>query len=238
MIAAGLSFLNFFYGLFILPESLPKDQRRSFDWKRANPVGSVVRLRRYPQILSLIISMMLIYIAGHAAQSTWTYYTMLKFNWSVRWVSYSLAFVGLSIAAVQGGLVRLIIPKIGQRNAVYAGLGLYIVGFLLFAFATKGWMMFAFLIPYALAGISGPAMQGIMSSQVSASEQGELQGALTSLVSLTSILGPLLMTGLFHHFTDKNTPVYFPGAPFAMGAVLTGVSLILAIRSFSLHRNT
>jgi DHA1 family tetracycline resistance protein-like MFS transporter len=106
---------------------------------------------------------------------------------------------------------------------------------LLFAFATKGWMMFAFMVPYALAGISGPAMQGIMSSQVSPSEQGELQGTLTSLISLTSIFGPLLMTTLFHHFTQKDTPVYFPGAPFAAGAVLTLVSLILAVRSFSIH---
>ena len=135
------------------------------------------------------------------------------------------------IALVQGGLIRIVIPKIGQKNAVYLGLLLYVVGFVLFAFASKGWMMFAFMIPYGLGGIAGPAIQGIMSNQVPANEQGELQGGMTSMMSVTSIIGPLLMTGLFAHFTAKESSIYFPGAPFLMGAVLTIVSIFLAAYS-------
>ncbi len=231
MVAAGFSLLNFVYGYFILPESLDKDNRRAFNWKRANPVGSIVHVRKYPEITGLIIAIVFIYIAAHATQSTWTYYTMEKFKWNETWVGYSLGFVGLMIAIVQGGLIRIVIPKIGQTRAVYVGLSLYIIGFVLFAFATKGWMMFAFIVPYALGGISGPAIQGIVSSNVPANEQGELQGLLASLMSVTSIIGPLLMTTLFAYFTTSGAPVYFPGAPFLMGGILTVLSVLFAART-------
>ena len=233
--AAGLAMLNWLYGYFILPESLAPENRRPFDWKSANPIGSLLSLRRYPIILSLVASLICIYVAGHANQSTWTYITMMKFNWDERWVGYSLAFVGLMTGIVQGGLTRILIPKLGQRNSVFIGLGLYAVGFLLFAFATQGWMMFAFMIPFSLGGIAGPSLQGIISGQVPDNEQGELQGALTSLISLTSIIGPLLMTYLFAYFTAPAAAVQFPGAPFLMGAVLSLVSMLLAMRSLFKH---
>ena len=179
----------------------------------------------------LVASIILIYIAAHAVQSTWAYYTMAKFDWKPDLVGYSLAFVGLMVAIVQGALIRIIIPKLGQRRSVYVGLALYAVGFLLFAFATKGWMMFLFLIPYCFGGIAGPSLQSIMSSQVPPNEQGELQGALTSLVSLTAIIGPILMTGLFYYFTKPNASVFFPGAAMLMGAVLTIISAFMARKS-------
>jgi MFS transporter, DHA1 family, tetracycline resistance protein len=233
--AAGLTFLNWLYGYFILPESLKPENRRNFEWKRANPVGSLKQLRKYPVIAGLVGSLIFVYIAAHATQSTWTFFTMQKFNWSETMVGYSLGFVGIMIAVVQGGLIRYINPKLGQKKSVYYGLALYAVGFFLFAFATKGWMMFAFLVPYCLGGIAGPALQGIISSQVPANEQGELQGGLTSLMSVTSIIGPPLMTMLFAYFTSGTTPVYFPGAPFLAGAVLTFVSMWLAMRSLSTY---
>jgi len=156
---------------------------------------------------------------------------MEKFGWRPDMVGYSLAFVGLMVAIVQGGLIRIIIPKIGQKRSVYVGLALYALGFLLFAFATQGWMMFVFLIPYCFGGIAGPSLQGIMSTSVPANEQGELQGALTSLVSLTAIIGPVLMTGLFYYFTKPGAPVYFAGAAMLMGAFLTIISAFMARRS-------
>jgi MFS transporter, DHA1 family, tetracycline resistance protein len=231
--AAGLALLNWLYGFFILPESLKPENRRAFDWKRANPVGSLLQLRRYPVILSLVGALVFIYIAGHANQSTWAYITMEKFGWDERAVGFSLAFVGLSIGVVQGGLTRVIIPKLGTARSIYVGLGVYALGFLLFAFATEGWMMYAFMVPFAFGGIAGPALQGIMSNQVPANEQGELQGALTSLISVTSIVGPLLMTYLFSFFSRSGGPVYFPGAPFLMGAVLSLLSMVLAFRSLT-----
>lgn len=230
-VAAGLVFLNWLYGYFILPESLAPENRRPFSWKRANPIGSLVNLRRYPVVLSLAGALMAIYVAGHANQSTWTYITMKKFGWGPDWVGYSLAFVGLMTGIVQGGLTRVLIPKFGSHNSVYIGLALYTVGFVLFAFATKGWMMFAFMVPFALGGLCGPALQGIISNQVPDNEQGELQGSLTSLIAVTSIIGPLLMTWLFSYFTGADAPVQFPGAPFLMGALLCLVSLLLAYRT-------
>jgi len=219
------------YGYFIIPESLAEENRRPFNWRRANPLGSLLQLRKYPVIVSLIGVLVFIYIAGFATQSTWAYYTMEKFSWDEAAVGYSLGFVGLMVALVQGGLTRVVIPKIGQIWSVYIGLLLYTVGFIGFAFAGAGWVMYAVMIPYGLAGIAGPALQGIMSNQVPNNSQGELQGALTSLVSLTAIIGPPMMTNLFAHFTRPETELYFPGAPFLMGGLLTFIALLWAIRS-------
>lgn len=229
--AAILAFLNFLYGFFILPESLKPENRRPFEWKRANPAGSLLHIRKYPVILGLVGSLVLLYIAAYAVQSTWTYFTMEQFNWNEAMVGYSLGAIGLLVAIVQGGLIRVINPWLGQKRSVYVGLIMYSIGFFLFAFASKSWMMFAFLIPYCLGGIAGPALQGIISGQVPSNEQGELQGALTSLVSLTSIIGPPVMTNLFAYFTGKNAPFYFPGAAFFAGGVLTIICTLLAMRS-------
>lgn len=231
-VAAGLTMVNVLYGFFILPESLAPDNRRRFDWRRANPVGSLMNLGRYPVILGLVASLVLIYIASFAVQGTWTFYTMEKFGWNETTVGWSLATIGLAFAVVQGGLSRIIIPKLGQQRSVYVGLLFSALGFALFAFATQSWMMFAFMGVYALGGIAGPSVQGIISGQVPANEQGEVQGALTSLTSTTSIFGPLIMTNLFSYFTATSAPVYFPGAPYLLGAVLTIISAFLAWRGF------
>ncbi len=230
LVAAALSLVNWLYGFFILPESLKPENKRKFDWKRANPISSLLNLRRYPIILGLVASLILIYVAAHAVQSNWSFYTIEKFKWSPTMIGLSLTAVGVLISAVQGGLIRIIIPKLGQKKSLYVGLALYSLGFLLFSFATAGWMMFVFLIPYCLGGIAGPALQGLMSSQVPPNEQGELQGALTGLMSATSIIGPLLMTQLFSYFTASTAPIYFPGAPMLMGGTLTLISLLLAVR--------
>ncbi len=231
-VAAGLSMVNFLYGFFILPESLAPENRRTFDWRRANPVGSLLNLGRYPVILGLVASLVLIYVAGFAVQGTWTFYTMEKFGWDEATVGWSLATIGLAFAIVQGGLSRIIIPKLGAQRSVYVGLLFSALGFALFAFATQGWMMFAFMGIYALGGIAGPSVQSIISGQVPANEQGEVQGALTSLTSTTSIFGPVIMASLFSYFTATTAPVYFPGAPYLLGSVLTVVSAFLAWRGF------
>jgi len=230
--AAVLTLLNFLYGLFVLPESLAPENRRPFDIKRANAFAAPAQLRKYPVISGLIISLILIYIANFAVQSTWSFYTMEKFKWTEKWVGYSLMFVGLMVAVVQGAVIRVAIPVLGQKKSVVLGLMLYAIGLAMFAFAFKGWMMYAALIPYCLGGICGPSLQGLMSSQVPPTEQGELQGALTSLVSLTMIIGPLMMTSIFSYFTKASAPVYFPGAPFLAGCAMLLLSIILAIISF------
>lgn len=229
--AAILSLVNWLYGYFILPESLPKEKRRKFDFSRANPIGSLVTLKKYPILIGLFLSLVFVYIASHAVQGTWAYYTMLKFEWDEAMVGYSLGFVGIVSALVQGVLIRSLIPRLGQEIAVYLGMLLYIIGLVLFAFATESWMMFAFCIPYCLGGITGPAIQGIMSAQVEDNQQGELQGAMSSMMSATAIIGPPLMTYLFAYFTRDNSLLYFPGAPMLMGAILSFVGLLLAIKA-------
>ncbi len=233
IVAACFSLLNVIYGYFVLPESLSKENRRNFEWKRANPLGSLQHLRKYPVVAGLISSFILLAVAGHSVQSNWTYYTMFKFNWDEKMVGYSLGFVGFIIALVQGGLIRLIIPKIGQKRALYLGLTLNCLGLLLFAFATEGWMMFAILIPYAFGGIANPSLQSIISTHVPANEQGELQGGLTSIISITAVIGPLLMNNLFAWFTEDGTPFFFPGAPFIAGVLLAAISIALTARTLS-----
>ncbi|MFI5153344.1 MAG: MFS transporter, partial [Chitinophagales bacterium] len=156
-----------------------------------------------------------------------------RFNWSDGMVGLSLTLVGLLVATVQAGLIRIITPWMGNEKSIYTGLGLYAMGMFLFAFATQGWMMFAFLVPYCLGGIAGPSLQAVMSSHVPPNEQGELQGALTSLMSATSIIGPPLMTNLFAYFTSPKAPILFPGAAFLLGGMLMLLSSWLAFRSLS-----
>lgn len=236
MVAAGLTFMNWLYGYFILPESLSKENRREFSWKRASPFGSLQKLGQYPGLGGLIISFILIYLAAHAVQSNWSYFVIEKFSWSEKMIGISLGVVGLLVATVQGGLIRIINPRLGNEKSVYVGLLLYAIGLLLFAFASHGWMMFAFLIPYCMGGITGPALQSIISGNVRADEQGELQGALTGLISITSIAGPPMMTGLFSYFTKPGAPVHFSGAAFFMGFLLMLSSAFIAYKTLHIKK--
>ncbi|MDQ8750466.1 tetracycline resistance MFS efflux pump [Elizabethkingia miricola] len=230
--AAVLCLINFIYGYFILPESLDKDHRREFGWKRANPIGSLFMLKKHPKMSGLILVLILIYIGAHAVQSNWSYFTMYMFGWKEKEVGLSLGLIGLLVGLVQGLLIRWINPRIGNERSIYYGLGLYAIGMLLFAFATESWMMFAFLVPYCLGGICGPALQSVITGNVSKQEQGELQGALTSLMSATAIVGPPLMTNLFFYFTHDQAPFQFPGAPFFLAFIMLGMGAIIAYFNF------
>ena len=231
LVAAGLALLNAAYGYFVLPESLDASNRRAFDWRRANPISSLKNLSRFPAVSGLIISFFLIYVASHAVQSNWSYFNIEKFKWSPKMIGISLAVVGVLVSLVQGVLVRFVNPKIGNEKSVYLGLGLYTIGLVLFGLASQSWMMFAFLVPYCLGGISGPGLQAIISGSVPSNEQGELQGSLTSVISITSIVGPLVMSNLFAFFTGPIAPFYFPGAPFMLAAVLMLLSCFFAYKA-------
>jgi DHA1 family tetracycline resistance protein-like MFS transporter len=180
----------------------------------------------------LILVLILIYIGAHAVQSNWSYFTMYMFGWKEKEVGLSLGLIGLLVGLVQGLLIRWINPKIGNERSIYYGLGLYAIGMLLFAFATESWMMFAFLVPYCLGGICGPALQSVITGNVSKQEQGELQGVLTSLMSATAIVGPPLMTNLFFYFTHDQAPFQFPGAPFFLAFIMLGMGALIAYFNF------
>ncbi len=229
--AAGLSFANFLYGAIVLPESLARDKRRAFDWRRANPTGTLAALRRYPMVFGLIGAYLLFLLGHHALPATWAYFTMERFAWSAREVGYSLGAVGIMMVIVQAGLLRLILARIGPRRTAMLGFGFCVVSFVGYAFAPYGWMLYVFLMPGALQGLATPALQGIMSTQVPADEQGELQGGLASMASLASILSPPFMALTFSVFSGASAPVYFPGAAFIAAAVLTVAAMAVFLRA-------
>lgn len=226
LFAAALSFLNLIYGYFVLPESLKPENRRSIEFKRLIPGKALKHLSKYPLIIGLAFSYFLVYVAGQSVQSTWTFYTQFKYGWDTGDVGLSLSVVGVTVAIVQGGLIRVALKKLGKKRTIYLGMIFWSIGLFLFSIALEGWMIYAFILPYCLGGIAGPTLQGVISNQVPSNEQGELQGALTSLIALSSILGPPMMTGLFKVFSQSED-FYFPGAPFALGCILTITSFLL-----------
>ena len=236
VVAAILSLINCLYGYFVLPESLSAENRRPLNWKKIIPIASLVHLKKYTGVTGLFFSFFLLYLAANAVQSTWSFFTIKQFDWSPKMIGISLGLVGLLVGAVQGGLIRIVNPILGNKKSIYLGLALYTVGLFLFAFASQSWMMFVFLVPYCLGGICGPALQSIISGQVPPNEQGELQGGLTSIMSLTNIIGPVLMTGLFAYFTKPTAKVQFAGAAFFLGGILMAFSLVFAYRT--LRHNT
>lgn len=231
-VSAGLTLLNFIYGFFVLPESLSKENRRKFQWKRANPVGSIKSLKKYPFLQNLFIAFFIIYVAGHAVQSNWSFFGKEVFNWNELEIGISLAIVGFFVAIVQAVLIGRAVKKFGQNRTVFIGLTFNLLGFILFAMATQEWMIYSFLAVYVMGGLAGPTLQGLMSSQVPPNEQGELMGALTSLQNLGNIFGPLIMTGTFFYFTTK-ADIYFPGAAFALGALFSIVSFSIIYRTLT-----
>lgn len=226
--AAVLNLLNFAFGYFVLPESLSAENRRKIEWKKLNPFTSLVKVFSHKNISILIWVYVLLYLAGNSHPSIWALYTEMKFGWSPIQVGISLACVGIATAIVQGGLIRVIIPKLGEARSLFAGTAVYVVSFLAFAFATEGWMIYLILFPSAFDGIAGPAIQSLITAKVPADEQGELQGSLVSLGSLTSVIAPLFYTFVFAEFSKPTAPVQFLGMPYIMAAVISVAALYLA----------
>ncbi|MGY5252397.1 TCR/Tet family MFS transporter [Sphingobacterium spiritivorum] len=231
--AGAISFINFVYGYFMVPESLKPENRRPFQWKNANPVGAFRYIAKYPQIKPLIVCIFLINVAAHAVQSTWSYYTMERYAWNERMVGISMGFIGVLLAIVQAGLLRIIIPKLGLPKSIVIGLSLYVISFPLMAFSSEPWMLFATSVPFVFAGIAGPAMQSFISNHTPNNEQGQIQGGITSIVSLTAIFGPPLMSNIFAFFTNHKHSAYFPGAPFMMASVLSLIAVSIAALYFN-----
>ena len=232
--AAGLNLCNFLYGLFVLPESLAPENRRPFDLRKANPVATLARLRRSPLVAGLAITVFCYYLSQQILQAVWALYLEGRFGWSAGRVGMSLAVVGLTTALVQGGLIRALKPRLGERRMILIGGVVGSLGFVAMGLAPTGSLLLAILVPFALRGFSNPALQSLMTQEVSVSEQGELQGAMTSLLSISSVLGPLLGTNLLAMFAGDAAPVRFPGAPFLAAGLLEAVGLSWAM--WVLHR--
>ena len=227
-IAAGLTLANFLFGYFILPESLPPENRRDIIPRKMIPGVSLAHLGKYKGLGLLVLAFFFAHIAGQSLPAVWTFFTMENYSWNEAEVGYSLTFIGVLVAIVQGGLTGVVVKKLGQYKTIIIGFTLWTVGMFLFSIAGTTLMIYIFMIPYCLGGVAGPTLQGLISNQVSEKEQGNLQGALTSMISITTIVGPAIATFLFYQFTGDHAITYFPGAPFAAGGILLAISSILA----------
>lgn len=247
-VAAGLALVNWLYGYFILPESLPPEKRQAkFEFRRANPFSSIERLRVYPIIAGLALAFVFMSFAQRGLENVWVLHGAYRYGWDELRNGLLLGLVGIMAIIVQGGLVRPIVKRLGERQSVLLGLVISMLAFLGYGLADQGWMVPIVVILGSLGGITGPAIQSIVTSSVDESEQGEVQGALTSLISLTNIFSPLIFSAfLFSYFTCSKevfTPEGFPvsipappftvpGAPFFFGSLLLFVALCLVIRLF------
>jgi DHA1 family tetracycline resistance protein-like MFS transporter len=230
--AGALALANTAFGYFALPESLPRGSRRPFEWTRANPLGTLAQMRKLPAVSALLGALFLWQLAHQVFPSTWSFYGITQFHWSSREVGYSLAFVGLVMAIAQGVLTRTLIPRIGgERRAAALGMAAAFVAYLGYAFATHGWMVYVVSLTAFLFALTYPSMNALASQQTPANAQGELQGAVACLYSLSSIVGPPLMTQVFSYFTARSAPVFFPGAAFLAAAALTIACALLFVRA-------
>jgi MFS transporter, DHA1 family, tetracycline resistance protein len=222
-------------GYFALPESLPPEKRRAFHWVRANPLGTLRQMRHYPAVLLTLGALFLWQLAHQVLPSTWAFYTIAKFHWTSAQVGASLAFVGLLMALAQGVLTRVLIPWLGgERRAALLGMAAALLAYIGYALVTQGWMMYAVGLTTFFFALTYPSMNALASQQIPANAQGELQGAVASLYSLSSIIGPPLLTQIFSRFSDPAGAVYFPGAAFLSAAGLTLICAVLFLRALRL----
>jgi DHA1 family tetracycline resistance protein-like MFS transporter len=230
--AAGCVAANWIYGAFVLPESLPVDKRRKFQWKRANPVGSLLVLKRFRGVLDLA-GMYFIFSFGQVMlQGIWVLYMSYRYGWSPRQIGFTFALVGVMAMVVQGRLVQPILRRIGEKRGLVVGLLITAVAFTGYGLAPQGWMIYILIVVGAFGGIAGPAAQALITRHVPADEQGAVQGSLAGLNSLASIFAPTVATWSFAFFIAATSPIQLPGIAFFEAALLLLLALALALRSF------
>ena len=232
-VAAGLALVNWLYGFLVVPESLAPENRSPFSWTKANPLGSLRVLRSYPLVWGLALAFVLMALAQRGLETTWVLYTGHRYGWDERTNGLTLALVGVTAAIVHGTLVKPVIARLGERKTILLGLAVGIGAFLGYGLASQGWMIWPVIVAGSLGGLAGPALQGLVAGTVSPSDQGKIQGALTSLLSLTAIVAPLLFVGgVFSYFTSDRAPFELPGAPFFLGSALMALALVELLRLF------
>jgi DHA1 family tetracycline resistance protein-like MFS transporter len=231
LVAAVLSFADFAFAYFALPESLAPENRKAFELRKASPIGALREIGRYSSVLGLMAIFVMAAFANRVAEMTWVLFTSYRFDWGPTETGFSLAMVGVMFVVGQGGLVRVMVPKLGERRAIILGLGVSVIVTTLYGLVPRGWMMYP-VMALAVFGwtIAQPAVQALMSHAVPANEQGLLQGALASMTNLTSIFGPPIWTGLFGYFVSPAAPVIVPGAAFFGSALVFFAALVLAVR--------
>ena len=228
IVAGGLIFVVFLIGYFTFPETLKDENRRDFSLARANPLGSLISIGRHPAVLVVLAALFLIQLGNHSYSSIWSFYVTAVAGWTPFFIGLSISVYGFGVAGVQGGLTGPVVSRFGEVRAIYFAMVVGIVSFLILAFAQNGVQIYIAIMIGALAGFLGPAIQSLMTERVPADSQGELQGAITSLYSLASIISPAIMALIFTAQTD-NTGPYLPGAPFLLAAALTVLALAIFV---------
>ena len=229
--AAGLALLNFCYGLFVLPESLPPQNRSArFDWSHANPFGAMVLLKRYPQVFGLAAVVLLANLAHYVYPSIFVLFADYRFGWGAGEVGWVLAAVGVCSVLVNTLLVGRSVRWLGERGTLLLGLGCGVAGFMIYAVADVGWVFLIGLPISALWALAAPATQALITRQVGADVQGRIQGALMSLVSLAGIVGPVIFASSFGYFIGEHAPVHLPGAPWWIAALLLATAVLIGWR--------
>ncbi len=233
-VAAGLALVNWLYGYFVLPESLAPEHRSAVSWRKMNPIASLRRLGTYPLVAGLAVAFLFASMAQRGLENVWVLHSAYRYGWDMQTNGLTLGLVGVMAVLVQGLLIKPIVTRIGERRTVSVGMTASMLAFLAYGLASQGWMVPIIIVFGSLGGIALPAIQGLVAGTVLPSEQGKIQGAFTSLTSLTAIISPLVFTsGLFSFFTSGAAPVLLPGAPFFLSALLVLISLILLARLFS-----
>ncbi|MET1413597.1 TCR/Tet family MFS transporter [Roseibium sp. HPY-6] len=227
--AAALSFVNFLFGYFVLPETLKPENRRAFDWKRANPLGALKQVAKYPAVRTLLLAIFLFDIAHYVYPAVWSFYAEEVFAWTPADIGLSLAFVGVGFVFVQGYLIRVLEPKLGPGRTLLIGLSANLVAFAGLAFASSGWMAYAMIIFAAFGALATPAFTGLMSNRMPDNAQGELQGLISSAAGLSLVISPFVMTQIFANFSGPAATITFPGAPFALAWLLILASMLIAL---------
>ena len=231
--AAALSFANTLYGLLILPESLPHDRRSPFRWKSANPIGALDLLRSDRVLAGLSVVNFFAQLAHVVLPSTFVLYATYRYGWDATTVGLTLAMVGICAMAVQGAAIGPIVRRFGERRALLFGLGCGAAGFLIFGAAPSGPLFWLGIPVMALWGVSGAALQALTTQLVTPEQQGQLQGATTSVQSVSQLLGPFLFTLIFAYFISAQAPVKLPGAPFLLAGALLALALVVAARTLA-----
>ncbi len=228
LVAAAMTLFNFLFGLFILPESLPESKRRNIEFSKLNPVSSFSDILNKRDIAFYMFLFALMNLAGQVHPSIWTLYTTYKFHWTSQQVGLSLTAVGLALGIGQGFFTGFFSKRISELNTLILGIIISLISYFLYAIATESWMIYTIIALIMFSVIAPPALQSIMTKKVEANKQGELQGSLFSMMSLSTIVAPILYTSLFSHYT-KSDGVIFPGAPYIAAGIITFICLLLIL---------
>jgi MFS transporter, DHA1 family, tetracycline resistance protein len=236
--AAALAGVNFLFGVFVLPESLPRERRRAFEWRRANPLGAVTMLRHHPGVLMYALATAAYLVGNNVYPSTWAFFMTAKFDWSTGMIGLSLMATGIAMGLAQAFLTGRLSKRMGERRAAMLGLSVAVAMAIAYALITQPWMVFVLTFIGALQAIAYPALNALMSKSVPSNAQGELQGGIASLSSIANVIGPLLMTQTLAFFTSTMAPVYFPGAAFVLAALVNSIGIVLLLTRTKRDPNT